>query len=49
MHFSHVNFKTFKNALGQLIPNRPPKPVITSTNLNNFPPGAFFSTPPIYN
>ena len=26
------NFKFFKNALGQFIPNRPPKHMITSTN-----------------
>ena len=27
-------FKIFKNALGQFIPNRPPKHVITSTNIS---------------
>ena len=26
------NFKIFKNTIGQFIPNRPPKHVITSTN-----------------
>ena len=28
------NFKIFKNALGQFIPNHPPEHVITSTNIN---------------
>ena len=30
--FCSGDFKIFKNALGQFIPNRPPKHVITSTN-----------------
>ena len=30
------NFKIFKNALRQFIPNRPPKYLITSTNLITF-------------
>ena len=30
--FYSGNFKIFKNALGQFIPNCPPKHVITSTN-----------------
>ena len=30
------NFKIFKNALGQFIPNRPPKHVFTSTNSTSF-------------
>ena len=34
--FERGNFKIFKNALGQLIPSRPLKHVITSTNWNNF-------------
>ena len=33
--FYSWNFKIFKNALGQFIPNRPPKHVITSTNQSN--------------
>ena len=31
--FYPVNFKIFKNSLGQFVPNHPPKHVITSTNL----------------
>ena len=30
--FYSGNFKIFKNALGQFVPNSPPKHVITSTN-----------------
>ena len=32
--FYSGNFKIFKNVLGQFIPNRPPKHVITTTNQN---------------
>ena len=34
--FHSGNFKIFKNAFGQFIPNRPPKHVITGTNLCSY-------------
>ena len=39
LSFHSGNFKIFENALGQFIPNRPPKHVIASTYLLSFGKG----------